>query len=101
MANIENLKPKKTLNKEKTKKNGKNLTSEEVFADVCGQLFGNQEFINSLETQNTVESRTLIKQIYELIKKLLNRFTQEGRYRNFVSNLEGMWRQAYANTTIE
>lgn len=36
---------------------GKNLTSEEVFADVCGQLFGNQELINTLETKKTEQSR--------------------------------------------
>lgn len=74
---------------------GKNLTSEEVFADVCGQLFGNQEFINTLETQNTEQSKSLIRQIYEAIKKLLNRLTAEGRYRNFVQDLEARWRNAY------
>lgn len=80
---------------------GKNLTSEEVFADVCGQLFGNQEFINTLETQNTEQSKSLIKQIYEAIKKLLNRLTAEGRYRNFVQDLEVRWRNAYKNTTMQ
>lgn len=78
---------------------GKNLTSEEVFADVCGQLFGNQEFINTLETQNTEQSKSLIRQIYETIKKLLNRLTAEGRYRNFVQDLEVRWRNAYYSTT--
>lgn len=80
---------------------GKNLTSEEVFADVCGQLFGNQEFINALETQNTEQSKSLIRQIYEAIKKLLNRLTVEGRYRNFVQDLEVRWRNAYRNTTMQ
>jgi len=80
---------------------GKNLTSEEVFADVCGQLFGNQEFINTLETQNTEQSKSLIRQIYEAIKKLLNRLTAEGRYRNFVQDLEVRWRNAYRNTTMQ
>lgn len=80
---------------------GKNLTSEEVFADVCGQLFGNQEFINTLETQNTEQSKSLIRQIYEAIKKLLNRLTAEGRYRNFVQDLEVRWRNAYKNTTMQ
>ena len=80
---------------------GKNLTSEEVFADVCGQLFGNQEFINTLETQNTEQSKSLIRQIYEAIKKLLNRLTAEGRYRNFVQDLEVRWRNAYRNTTLQ
>nr|DAI20034.1 MAG TPA: PolyVal ADP-Ribosyltransferase [Caudoviricetes sp.] len=80
---------------------GKNLTSEEVFTDVCGQLFGNQEFINTLETQNTEQSKSLIRQIYEAIKKLLNRLTSEGRYRNFVQDLEVRWRNAYKNTTMQ
>lgn len=80
---------------------GKSLTSEEVFADVCGQLFGNQEFINTLETQNTEQSKSLIRQIYEAIKKLLNRLTSEGRYRNFVQDLEVRWRNAYRNTTMQ
>lgn len=80
---------------------GKNLTSEEVFADVCGQLFGNQEFINTLETQNTEQSKSLIRQIYEAIKKLLNRLTSEGRYRNFVQDLEVRWRNAYNSTTVK
>lgn len=80
---------------------GKNLTSEEVFADVCGQLFGNQEFINTLETQNTEQSKSLIRQIYEAINKLLNRLTAEGRYRNFVQDLEVRWRNAYNSTTVK
>lgn len=79
----------------------KSLTSEEVFADVCGQLFGNQEFINTLETQNTEQSKSLIRQIYEAIKKLLNRLTAEGRYRNFVQDLEVRWRNAYNSTTVK
>lgn len=80
---------------------GKNLTSEEVFADVCGQLFGNEEFIQSLETKNSVESKNIIKQVYELLKHLLNKLTSEGRYRNFVQDLETKWRNAYKNTTMQ
>lgn len=87
--------------KEIETKYGKNLTSEEVFADVCGQLFGNEEFIQSLETKNTVESKNIIKQVYELLKHLLNKLTSEGRYRNFVQDLETKWRNAYRNTTMQ
>lgn len=76
---------------------GKNLTSEEVFADVCGQLFGNQEFINSLSNENTQQSRNIIKIIYEQIKRLLNKLTTKGRYRNFVQDLELKWRNSYLN----
>lgn len=87
--------------KEIETKYGKNLTSEEVFADVCGQLFGNEEFIQSLETKNTVESKNIIKQVYELLKHLLNKLTSDGRYRNFVQDLETKWRNAYKNTTMQ
>ena len=87
--------------KEIETKYGKNLTSEEVFADVCGQLFGNEEFIQSLETKNTVESKNIIKQVYELLKHLLNKLTSEGRYRNFVQDLETKWRNAYRNTAMQ
>ena len=87
--------------KEIETKYGKNLTSEEVFADVCGQLFGNEEFIQSLETKNTVESKNIIKQVYELLKHLLNKLTSDGRYRNFVQDLETKWRNAYRNTTMQ
>ena len=87
--------------KEIETKYGKNLTSEEVFADVCGQLFGNEEFIQSLETKNTVESKNIIKQVYELLKHLLNKLTSEGRYRNFVQDLETKWKNAYRNTTMQ
>lgn len=87
--------------KEIETKYGKNLTSEEVFADVCGQLFGNEEFIQSLETKNSVESKNIIKQVYELLKHLLNKLTSEGRYRNFVQDLETKWKNAYRNTTMQ
>ena len=87
--------------KEIETKYGENLTSEEVFADVCGQLFGNEEFIQSLETKNSVESKNIIKQVYELLKHLLNKLTSEGRYRNFVQDLETKWRNAYRNTTMQ
>ena len=80
---------------------GKDLASEEVFADVCGQLFGNQEFINSLVMENTPQSRTTIQKIYDSIKRILNNFTKEGRYRNFVQDLEAKWREAYRQTTTE
>lgn len=69
--------------------------SDEVLADVSGQLFGNQEFINSLVMENTSQSKSFIKKVYETIKRLLNSITEEGRYKNFVQDLEIKWRQAY------
>lgn len=75
--------------------------SDEVLADISGQLFGNQEFINSLQTSNTVQSKNIIKRVYESLKRLLNKLTEEGRYRNFVQDLETKWREAYKNITNE
>ena len=75
--------------------------SSEVLADISGQLLGNQDFINSLAMQNTAESKSIIKTIYEEIKRLLNTLTKDGRYRNFVQDLETKWREAYRTTTIE
>ena len=75
--------------------------SSEVIADISGQLLGNQEFINSLTIQNTAESKSIIKTIYENIKRLLNTLTKNGRYRNFVQDLEIKWRNAYKTTTTE
>ena len=73
--------------------------SSEVLADISGQLLGNQEFINSLEMQNTPESKNIIKQIYESIVRTLNKLTTKGRYRNFVQDLETKWREAYQTQT--
>ena len=73
--------------------------SSEVLADISGQLLGNQDFINSLEMQNTPESKNIIKQIYESIVRTLNKLTTKGRYRNFVQDLETKWREAYQTQT--
>ena len=51
--------------------------------------------------QNTAESKSIIKTIYEEIKRLLNTLTKDGRYRNFVQDLETKWREAYRTTTTE
>lgn len=70
--------------------------SNEVVADISAQLLGNQEFIKSLTIENTKESKHFIKIIYESIKRLLNSLTEEGRYRNFIKDLEKKWRIAYS-----
>ena len=80
---------------------GTNDVTSEVVADISGQLLGNQEFINSLTMQNTPQSRSIIRQIYESIRRLLNTLTESGRYRNFVQDLETKWREAYRTTTSE
>ena len=75
--------------------------NDEVVADISAQILGNQEFINSLSAQNTPQSRNIIKNIYESIKRVLNNFTSKGRYRNFVQDLETKWRDAYRLATNE
>lgn len=74
---------------------GTTNVSDEVIADIAGQILGNQEFINSLSMQNTEQSRGIIKNIYHSIQRLLNKLTTKGRYRNFVEDLEAKWREAY------
>mgnify|MGYP004509386801 CR=1 FL=1 len=71
----------------------------ETVADISANLFGNQEFINSLRMDNSVQAKTIIQKIYEVIKTFLNNFTAEGRERNFVKKLEEMWREAYITQT--
>ena len=78
-----------------------NNVNDEVIADISAQILGNQEFINSLSAQNTPQSRNIIKNIYESIKRVLNNFTSKGRYRNFVQDLETKWRDAYRVATNE
>lgn len=80
---------------------GTNDVNSEVLADVSGQLLGNQEFINSLTMQNTQQSKNIIRQIYESVRRLLNTLTENGRYKNFVQDLETKWRDAYSTTTTE
>ena len=80
---------------------GTTNVNDEVVADISGQILGNQEFINSLSAQNTPQSRNIIKNIYESIKRVLNNFTSKGRYRNFVQDLETKWRDAYRVATNE
>ena len=75
--------------------------SDEVIADISAQVLGNQEFINSLQDQNTPQSKNVIKNIYESIKRVLNNITSKGRYRNFVQDLEIKWREAYRIATDE
>lgn len=80
---------------------GTTNVSDEVIADISGQILGNQEFINSLSMQNTEQSRGIIKNIYHSIQRLLNKLTTKGRYRNFVEDLKTKWREAYRLATNE
>lgn len=70
---------------------GKDLTSEEVFADVCGQLFGNQEFIMNLSTSKP----SLFRRIYNKIVELANKITGNSNEALFIRDLKNKWENAY------
>ena len=70
---------------------GKDLTSEEVFADVCGQLFGNQEFIMDLSTTKP----SLFRRIYNKIVELANKITGNSNEALFIRDLKNKWENAY------
>lgn len=63
----------------------------EVIADISGQLFGNQEFIDSLSTENP----SLFKRIHDLIVSLKNKLTGNSKYENFVKDLAVKYENAY------
>ena len=70
---------------------GKDLTSEEVFADVCGQLFGNQEFIINLSTTKP----SIFRRIYNKIVELANKITGNSNEALFIRDLKNKWENAY------
>ena len=70
-----------------------NDVSDEVVADVCGELFGNREFI-----QSVVEKRpNIFKKILNNIRKLAEKIKGTGanEYVSFVEKLKTMWEDAY------
>ena len=65
--------------------------SSEVVADISGQLFGNQEFINSL----SMEQPSVFKKIYNKIIELANKMTGNSRESLFIRDLKNKWETAY------
>jgi len=65
--------------------------NDEVLADISGQLFGNQEFINNLST----EKPNIFKRIYNKIIELANKITGNSKESLFVRNLANKWQEAY------
>lgn len=65
--------------------------NEEALADVAGQLFGNQEYINNLAKTNP----NVFKTIYNEIKYLWHQFTGYKNQDQFVDDLMFKWEQAY------
>ena len=71
-----------------------NDISSEVLADISGQLFGNQEFINNL----SMEQPNIFKKIYNKIVELANRLTGNSHEALFIRDLKNKWEEAYRIT---
>lgn len=67
----------------------------EVLADISGQLFGNQEFINNL----SVEKPSVFKRIYDTIVSLANKITGNSSEALFIKDLKNKWEKAYRENT--
>lgn len=76
---------------------GTNDVTSEVVADISGQLFGNQEFINNLST----EKPGVFKRIYNKIVELANKFTGNSKQALFIRDLKNKWEKAYREANIE
>lgn len=70
-----------------------NDVSDEIVADVCGELFGNREFI-----QSVVEKKpNIFKKILNNIRKLAEKIkgTRANEYVSFIEKLKTIWEEAY------
>ena len=76
---------------------GTNDVNSEVLADISGQLFGNQEFIDNL----SVEQPNIFRRIYNKIIELANKITGNSHEALFIRDLRNKWENAYRNTTTE
>ena len=70
---------------------GTNDVNSEVLADISGQLFGNQEFINSL----SMEQPNIFRRIYNKIIELANKITGNSHEALFMQDLKNKWEEAY------
>lgn len=76
---------------------GTNDVTPEVVADISGQLFGNQEFINNLSTKNP----SIFRKIYDAIISIANKITGNSKEALFVKDLKNKWEKAYRDSTIK
>ena len=74
---------------------GTDDVSSEVLADISGQLFGNQEFINNL----SMEKPNIFKRIYNSIISLANKIRGNSKESLFIKDLKNKWESAYRNTS--
>lgn len=70
--------------------------NEEALADISGQLFGTQEFINSISRNNP----NIFQRIYSEIKYLWHQFRGYKNQNQFVEDLYYKWTQAYNNSKL-
>ena len=70
---------------------GTDDVSSEVVADISGQLFGNQEFINNL----SMEQPNIFRRIYNKIVELANKITENSHEALFIRDLRNKWENAY------
>lgn len=70
--------------------------SDEVLADISGQLFGNQEFINNLSTKKP----SIFKKIYDKIISFANKITGNSKESLFIKDLKNKWENAYRNSDL-
>lgn len=82
----------KALENLKERYNTEDVT-DEVVADVCAELFGNKEFIQSVAEKKPSLFKKILNNIRELAKKLKG--TGANEYVSFVEKLKVMWEDAY------
>lgn len=70
-----------------------NDVSDEVVADVCGELFGNREFIQSVVEKKPSIFEKILNNIRKLAEKIKG--TGANEYVSFVEKLKTMWEDAY------
>lgn len=73
----------------------KNQINQEALADISGQLFGNQEFVNHIQKDNP----GFFKRIYNEIKYLWHQFRGYTNQNQFIEDLYNKWTDAYNNSS--
>ena len=65
--------------------------SDEVLADISGQLLGNQDFILNL----SVKKPNIFKKMYDKIISIANKITGNSKEKWFIKDLKNKWEEAY------
>lgn len=65
--------------------------SDEVLADISGQLLGNQDFILNLSTKKP----NIFKKMYDKIISIANKITGNSKEKWFIKDLKNKWEEAY------